>query len=396
MKKNWREGFFTGVLLLCMLCASCSREEKAPVSFVTKWEVEPSFKYEVCNFAGIMTGREFYTRYYPELYAEWKKRLTPAAGLALKTMNGIIGPDTPPGPRLCLLLAAWAGDRSRALPPDSLSAILRSLDERRAVPRWSLNLAQDNAFDAKQWQAIKPHFRIFLEFLQKENFETYWRSQLLPAINRQAPYLRQELQAFDVIGDLERFLVDCNLPDTIYVHVTRLTQPHALRLPGQHYVTDMTYPIHVTVKSAYHELAHPYAGRVVDSLLAEPFKRLERDSFLQLTVARIDQKTGYKNVKTFFQEEVTMAAEMWVAERRRMLSQITHTSGADPALAARRYLTGQDEGIHVLAAVIFSYLVEGLKKDDDSYTEFLRMLFDSGRLAPGTIEERYNKFMNLQ
>jgi hypothetical protein len=377
--------------MLLMFFSACSREEKKiSVSFVTRWEMRPSFKYDLCSFIGIMTGREYYVRYYPELYAEWKKRLTPAASRALKTINEIIGPDTPPGPRLCLFFSTLPDEG------DSLSAILYFMENLSWLPHASPVAAHGNAVDNQQWQALRPHLRIFLEFLQREKFERYWRARLLPAINKQAPRFRQELQAFDVIGDLERFLVDGNYSDTIYVYLVRLIQPHALRLPGQRYVSDTSYPVHVTVKSAYHEIVHPYADRLVDSVLAEQFKRLEQDSFLQLIVARIDQATAYKSFKAFFHEEVTLAADLWMAERRRMISQIMNTAGVHPSAAVRSYLAEHDEGRHVLAAVIYSYLAEGLKKDDETYAEFMRMLFASRRLVPGKIEERYNKVMNVQ
>lgn len=393
MRRSLRGNFFILVIMLWVFFSACSHEQKATVSFVTQWDVKPSFKYDLCSFAGIMTGREFYTRYYPELYAEWKKRLTPAASAALKKMNDIIGPNTPPGPRLCLLLSACAVGHSRGRTPDSLSAILRCVDDDSARHHALIASGHGSKTNHQQWQALKPHFRVFLEFLQKENFEGYWRTQLLPAINKQVPHLRQELQAFDVIGDLERFLVDWNFADTIRVYVVRLVQPHALRLPGQRYVADVSYPAYVTARSAYHEIVHAYGDRLVDSLLAAQFKNLETDSFLQLTVARIDNNTAYKSFKVFFHEEVTTAVEMWVAERRRVISQSNHTSANDPTTTVRQYLAEHDGGIHVLAAVIYSYLAEGLKKDKQSYAEFLRMLFDSGRLAPGKIEQRYNQFM---
>jgi hypothetical protein len=373
-----------------LFCA-CSRTEETPVfSFVTRWEVKPSFKYDLACFIGIMTGREFYTRYYPELYAEWKKRLTPPANLALKKINEIIGNQTPTGPQLCLFFSAIPDSA------DNLAAILHFVEETNGISETSKTSARRDTINDQQWQALKPHLRILLEFLQKQNFQAYWEARLLPLINKQIPYTRQGLQAFDVIGDLERFLVDANFPDTVTVYVARLIQPHALRLSGQRYVAETSYPAHVTVKSAYHEIVHHYGDRVVDTLLPSHFKRLEDDSFLQLTVARIDQNNAYKNFKAFFHEEVTIAAELWLAERRRMISQIMRVQNADPLDPVRRYLAEQDDGRHVLAAVIYSFLAEGMKKENQSYAEFLRALFTGGRIASGRIEERYNKFMKVQ
>jgi len=379
------------VIIALMILAGCSRKEEKPTfSFVTHWEVKPSFKYDLACFIGIMTGRDFYTRYYPELYAEWKKRLTPPANLALKKINEIIGDETPLGPQLCLFFSTIPDSA------DSLAAILRFVEETNGLSNASKVSAHGDAINDHQWQALKLHLRIFLEFLQKQKFQAYWETRLLPLINKQIPYTRQELQAFDVIGDLERFLVDANFPDTVTVYVIRLIQPHALRLSGQRYVAETNYPIHVTVKSAYHEIVHQYGDRVVDTLLTSHFKRLEDDSFLQLTVARIDQNNAYKNFRAFFHEEVTIAAELWLAERRRMISQIMRVQSADPADPVRRYLVEQDDGRHVLAAVIYSLLAEEMKKENQSYAEFLRALFTGGRIASGKIEERYNKFMKEQ
>ena len=373
---------------MIVLLSACNREQpKAPPPFVTRWSAQPSLKYDLGCFVGIMTGREFYTRYYPDLYKEWKKKLSPAARSALKTIDRILGPNTPPGPRLCLMLSACAAD-------DSLAAILRGIDDEDAMRQALLSSSSTGAADYQQWHAIRPHFRTFLEFLRTQRFGDYWRDHLMPPISKQLPHLRQELQAFDVIGDLERFLIDYRLPDTIRVYVVRLVQPHSVRLPGQRYVADVTYPIQLTVKSAYHALAHGYGDRIVDSLLAVPFKRLEQDSFLQLTVARIDANSGYNSFATLFPEDATTAIEMWVASRRRVLSAGDHAATHDPVEAVRRYLRERDEGIHVLAAVIYSYLAEGLKKDDQSYADFVRMLFDTGRLSPGKIETRYQQFMN--
>ena len=377
--------------LVTILLCSCSRKEEKPAPrFATHWEVKPSFKYDLACFIGIMTGREFYTRYYPEIYAEWKKRLTPPATLALKRINEIIGDETPPGPQLCLFFSAI---------PDSaenIAVVLHFVEETNGLSNLSRSSAHGDTINAQQWQALKPHLRIVLEFLQKQNFQAYWKTRLLPVINKKIPYTQQELQAFDVIGDLEIFLGDTDFPDTVTVYVVRLIQPHALRLSGQRYVAEANYPIHVTVKSAYHEIVHQYGDRVVDALLTSHFKRLEEDSFLQLTVARIDQNNAYKNFKAFFHEEVTIAAELWLAERRRMISQIMRVQSADPVDPVRRYLAEQDDGRHVLAAVIYSFLAEGMKKENQSYAEFLRALFTSGRMASGKIEERYNKFMKVQ
>lgn len=59
----------------------------------------------------------------------------------------------------------------------------------------------------------------------------------------------------------------------------------------------------------------------------------------------------------------------------------------------RKYFKRQNHGIHVLAAVIYSFLEQGMKKDNQTYSEFISMLFEEGKLKAGKIKEDYKKFM---
>jgi hypothetical protein len=304
----------------------------------------------------------------------------------VKKIDEVIGPNHPPGPRLCVLLSAVAAE-------DSIAAILRAMDDDAAVRHRLMASDFGSERNWQQWQTLKPFLRSVFEFLQKENFEGDWHKNLYPKITAKLPRIQQELKSYDVIGDLERFLVEADFSDSLQVNVLWLLQPHAVRINGQRYLTDASYPMHITVKSAYHETLHPFCERMVDSVLATQFESLKTDPFLQQVVAAAAPATGYKNFKTYCKEEVVLAADLWVAERRRVISQYLGTDGIDSRVAVRKYLEKHEGGVHALAAVIYSFLEAGLKLDRMSYAEFLKELFASGRLQPGKIERRYQEFM---
>jgi hypothetical protein len=369
--------------------AGCSENDEPVHGFVTRWSVKASFKYDLGSFAGILTGRELYKKYYGDLYAEWSRKLPRPVAAAVKKIDETIGADQPPGPRLCVLLSAVAAN-------DSIAAILRAMDDEAAVRQRLMASDFGSEKNWQQWQTLKPFLRTVFEHLQKEQFEDYWQKNLYPKVVAKLPRIQQDLQSYDVIGDLERFLVEKDFNDSLQVNVLWLLQPHAVRLSGQRYLTDASYPMHVIVKSAYHETLHPYCERMVDSVLATPFEALKADPLLQQTIARADPATGYKNFKTYCKEEVVLAADLWVAERRRVISQHLGENGMDSRESVRKYLERHEGGVHVLAAVIYSCLEAGLKLDRMSYATFLKEMFASGRLQAGKIEARYQGFLRKE
>lgn len=376
---------FSGILLVALL--GCGEKNKSAVPhFKTHWTVKVFFKYELCNFIGILTGRELYSKYYGDLQAEWRGKMPPSVVQALKQIDTIIGPQQPPGPRLCVLFGA-------TIVEDSLKTILAALNDDQSA-RHRL-MASDFASEKnwQQWQLLKPYLRTVLEFLQKEEFELYWSKNLYPKLAARLPRLQQELQSYDVAGDIDRFLLEDEASDTLMVIASWLLQPHAIRLTPECYLTDVNYPMHVTVKSAYHELLHPVGERLVDSVFVKQFEALRADPFLQQALASADLALGYRNFMVYCREEVVLAADLLVSERRRVISQLLGANGGNAPNAVRTYLERHEGGVHVLAAVIYSYLEAGLKLDRMSYSVFLKELFGSGRLQAGKIEARYRDFM---
>jgi len=374
------------VLFAAALPGCGEKNKSATPHFKTHWTVKVFFKYELCNFIGILTGRELYNKYYGDLQSEWRSKMPPPVMQAVKQIDAIIGPEQPPGPRLAILFSA-------TMVEDSLKAIIAALDDDQSARRRLLVSDFASEKNWQQWQLLKPHLRTVLAFLQKEQFDRYWAKNLYPKITARLPRLQQELQSYDVAGDIDRFLLEGETSDSLMVIASWLLQPHAIRLTPECYLIDVNYPMHVTVKSAYHELLHPAGEQLVDSVFAESFATLRADPFLQQTLAQAEVALGYRHFMVYCREEVVLAADLFLSERRRVISQLIGANGSNAADAGRAYLERHEGGVHVLAAVIYSYLEAGLKLDRMSYAAFLKELFASGRLQAGKIEARYRDFM---
>lgn len=375
--------------LLVLIHLSCEQQDATlERGFRTTWLVKPSLKFEVCNLIGILIGREAEQNAHPQIYREWQVNLPSNVKAALASIDQIIGPNWPPGPRLSLLCA-------NVVVADSLAALLAALQNDQIMRAALMSSDYGSARNWAQWLKLKPHVASVAEYLVSTNFENYWRTRMLPELASKAAPLKQELQAYDVVGDVERFLHEGKLhSDTVTIYVLALAQPHELRLASQSRYTDAHLPVRPVVKSFYQEMLHAQCDRFVDSTFAGEFSALQRDAFLQDCLRRIESAGGSNNFAAFMKKEVVLAATLWLAERRRLVTTSSEGQTYDERVVARNYFRQKDHGAHALAAVIYSYLESGLKIERVPYRRFIQDLFATGRLQPGKIAARYEEFMN--
>ncbi|MEK7726922.1 MAG: hypothetical protein AAB354_00850 [candidate division KSB1 bacterium] len=380
----------TLLLWVCLLpVLSCNQQEEAQErSFRTSWLVKPALKFEVCNLIGILLGREPERSSHPQIYREWQVNLPGNVKSALVAIDQIIGPNWPAGPRLSLF---WAN----LVVADSLAPLLAVLQNEPALRAALLASDYGSSRNWTQWLQLRPHVEIVVQYLISSNFENYWRSRMLPELTSKMTTLKQELQAYDVVGDIERFLRDGELrSDTVTIYILALAQPHELRLTSQSRYTDMRLSVRPVVRNFYQEMLHPYCDRMVDSTFVKEFSALQRDPFLQECWRRVLRHGGSNNFVEFIKKEVVLAATLWLAERRQLVSASTSGQNYEAGAVVRNYLREKDEGAHALAAIIYSYLESGLKIERVPFSGFIKDLFATGRLQPGRIAMRYEEFMN--
>lgn len=380
-------GMFGGIICLILITGCDQQKSPTARTFATHWLVKPSLKYDVCHLIGIMTGRPLYGKFYPEISQTWARNLPAPVKSSIENIDKLLGSEWPPGPRLSLLMSAVPAD-------DSLDAILHAVQNNAQVYDRLMQSDYGSPRNWKQWVDLKPHVQVVLQYLLDKNFEDFWRSNLLPKITADVAVIQQDLQGYDVVGEVQNFLVEYQSPDTIEIYLLALAQPHELRISSQQRATDIKNPLKATIRSFYQEILHPYCDRLVDSVLAADFASLQSDAFLLNTRTPVAANGSEENLTDYFKKELVIAAELWLSARRQLLTAQTNLQAEETGELVRQYLRTKDNGAHVLAAVIYSYLESGLKLDRLSYADFIKDLFASGRLKPGKIESRYRDFMN--
>ena len=366
---------------------SCKHDKAEPRGFRTVWAIKPSLKFEICNMIGILIGRETELRAHPQIHREWQANLPVEVRAALQTIDRIIGPNWPPGPRLSLL---WAN-----LPEvDSLHTLLVNIRPDTAVREALMASDYGSERNWTQWLELKPHVEVVVQYLATTRFDSYWRARILPSLAGRIATLKQELQAYDLVGDIQRFLRDYTFArDTITVYVLALARPHELRLRSQSRYTDAQFSARPLVRSFYQEMLHPYCDALVDSVFREEFAALQSDPFVQEAWRNTTNNGATANFSEFLKKEIVLAATLWLAERRQLLTTVESGYAYEAGVVVRNYLRPKGPKVHAVAGVLYSYLESGLKIERVSYAGFIKDLFATGRLQPGKIASRYEEFI---
>ncbi len=378
----------TVILLLALSIGYSCKKAEDQRGFHTVWVLKSSLKFETSNVIGILIGRAAELRAHPEIHRAWHANLPSEVEVALKTIDRLVGPNWPPGPRLSLL---WAN-----LPEvDSLGALLTMVRDDETMRPALMASDYGSTRNWQQWLELKPHVEVAVKYLATTQFDHYWRARLLPSVVSKIAPMKQELQAYDVVGDVQRFLRDYTFArDTLAIYVLALARPHELRLNSQSRYTDVQFPVRPLVRSFYQEMLHPYCDALVDSVFAAEFAALQSDALLQ-EAWRNSTSTGTAiSFTEFLKKEIVLAATLWLAERRQLLSVAEGGQTFEAGVVVRNYLRQKNGSAHALAGVIYSYLESGLKIERVSYGAFMKDLFGTGRLQPGKIAPRYEEFIH--
>ena len=234
---------------------------------------------------------------------------------------------------------------------------------------------------------MKPDLRAVFGWLRRIGYDREWERTILPAVQRKASTLRSELDRHNVIAGDEKVLGFALPSDAITVYLLYFNQPHGMRLIGQSFCTGVAYPAEIVLRNAVHELMHPPFRPTPDP---EPHKAAEMwdaigslrgDAFLMERVSHHNPSFGYNTFEGFIEEDCVQALEQ--------VSSKSLDLGQEPRLRWKQ----SDDGMHVLAVALYSAMrEEGFNARNEEFSDFLVRMIRTGKLAPGAIESRYNRF----
>jgi hypothetical protein len=347
----------------------------------TNWRVMPSFIFDTLCLLSTLVGDPFYLTYYRREYENLEPKFTPEVRQALASLKRQMKDEHQLliGPSLCWLFSL-TNDRT-------LADLLRTVDDGQAMQS---ALHKLNGHNEDFWQAylpIRSDLRTIFHFLQDIGFENYWRQSILPGIRTKIKTLNVDLARYNVIAADEAYLGFALPSDTITVYLLYFNQPHGLRVAGQRFCTGVAYPAEIVLRNAVHELMHPPFRPSPDPTpqkLAEMWKAVEllkTDEFLMDRVNHHNPSFGYNSFAGYIEEDCVQALEQMSSERLQF------------AMEPHKRWKASDDGMHVFAVALYSVLKEeGHDAQNEEFSDFLTRMVRAGKLGPGQIRLRYERF----
>nr|WP_253895905.1 hypothetical protein [Corallococcus exercitus] len=345
----------------------------------THWVLRPSEAYDALCLLNLLRGDAFYTRFYPAEFQRFSALL-----------------EAPEHAALAHLTERMAKQGGKMVGP--FLTLVFSVTEARTVEDLAATVADDAAWGRMradflatsygkedgfaEVEAVREDLGVLLAFLKRVEFPRIWRAEYLPTVEQAIAGLAAKVAPYDVVGWDEQVLGRDLQVAALNAHVLKFAKPHGIRVTGWNFLTDATYPAAVTVKTAVHELLHPPFTR--EGVLDAKLKALEADPYFQRLVREHDPAFGYTTARGLTEEDCAEAIDVHVSEREGLLRK----RDGSP-LTGAEFFRDHDDGMHVLAFVLYEELKRAGPSRKGTYESFLLGLFEQGVLKPGELERRF-------
>lgn len=342
---------------------------------MTKWNLSPSFKFDLCCFLNILTGDPYYAEHYPAETNPVKEYQTPKIDEAiaslyqkLKRDNGIIISAW-----LCLYFSAINGEEL-----DDMIRAVKEPDELKSA------FKKTPYYSPESWDiflSVKEELLVIFEFLKQNDFKKYWSENILPRIEKRIDIEKAGIDKYDVIAHNE-LMLGAKLPsDTITVYMLYYNRPHGIKITGMRFITSIQWPFEITIRTSAHEMMHPPYDYKNDEELRSVIESFRSDEFVMDKVNNHNKSLGYNELEGLFEEDCVQSMDQIISERLGV------------SVDACKRWQESDEGIHVLAIALYRIMKEeNYGTGSERFRDFLIRTVRSGKLRPGGIKEYYDRF----
>ena len=364
------------IVLLCvaLLCHGFSADEQRSDTR-TDWHIQPSFVMDTVCFLNVLTGDEFYTRYYKDDYARFEPRLTPAARAALANLKRKIKDEKKN------IISAFLALYFSATEDRTLDDMLNTLKHSEHTQN---NLKKTTYYSDSGWdlyESVKDDLRTVLSFLKSINFESYWKQEVLPKIEGKIAEIKKDLPKYNVINEVERLLGTRLASNSLTVYILNYSQPHGIRVTGLRFLTDAAYPFKIVLRNAVHEPMHPPYRLATDADLKTALDSMRTDTFLMDKITNHNPAFGYNSFEGFIEEDCVQALEQIINEKFQV------------EVEAHKRWKQNDDGMHVFAVALYSLMKEqNFAAGREPFRDFLIRMIRSGKLVPGKFEAIHKTF----
>lgn len=341
----------------------------------TKWEIHPSFKYDVLCFLNIMTGDEFYLNYYRDEYDKFKDKLTPEVSNSLSNLKRIVKDENGN------VLSAWLCLYFSAVNDETLSDLILTANDLSLLNSNFEKSPYHSDKSRKMFESIIPDLKIVFKWLEKIEFENYWRENIKSIVDDSLSVISKDLYKYDVIEITEQHLGHKLSSDTIVVYLLFYSQPHGIKITGTRFLTDVAWPFEILMRTASHEMMHPPFDLKKDTILLEKINLLKNEKFFMDKVLNHNPSFGYNSLEGFVEEDCVQALDQIINEKLGIAK--------DPKVRWK----DSDDGMHVLAIALYKIMKdESYNSKNYVFRDFFIENIDNGKLLNGNIEKVYNEF----
>jgi hypothetical protein len=276
---------------------------------------------------------------------------------------------------LCLYFSAVEDSTMR-----QLAGRLENLDKLKS------NFEKTPYHDEESWKlfiSVVPDLKVVFQFLQDIYFESYWKKDILPSVEKTISEIEPDLPKYDVIKENEEFLGFKLLSNEITVYMLYFSQPHGIKITGTRFLTDAAWPFKIVIRTAAHEMMHPPYDYNNNEKLRTAVESLRKDEFLMDKVENYNPSFGYNSLEGLFEEDCVQALDQIICEKLEI--------SRDP----RKRWVENDDGIHVFAVALYQVMKEEkYNSKNEVFADFLVRMIGNGKIGAGKIKEWHNKFYN--
>jgi hypothetical protein len=341
----------------------------------TDWDVRPSLKFDTLCALNVLSGDPYYLEYYRADYERLAKLFKPEELAAFANLKHRIKDEN--GGIISAQLALYFS----AVDAETIPEMVRVVEDSSAMER---NLKTTPYYDDEQWKvydASRPDLKAALLALERIHFETDWKQNALPPVEKARAAITAELPRYNIVPVIEAKLGKPLASNRITVYLLYYSEPHGIKITGTRFLTHYSYPFRIVLRNAIHEMMHPPYDLAHDAELRKDLDSLRADPFLMNKVEHHDPSFGYNTLDGLVEEDSVQALEEVIAEH--------FGAGHD----SRAYWREQDGGIHVFAVALYSLMQEQhFAEGSDPFPAFLKRMFREGKFAKGEIERRNQAF----
>ena len=334
----------------------------------TRWIVRDSEGFDALSFLSPLSGDPFYLRYYEKEVADFAPRMPAEAMATLKALKAR-------SEKANILLSPFLDLRFSAESDSSIDDLLTSAADPdvRLLPRFrgSPYWGDDDGSDWNEFKAALPAIATVLRGLKEGGFAQFRKQVIAPRLGRIAE-LRTKLAGFDPISGAE-YYTGRTFDPMIEIILLQFSNPHGIKVIGQRFLSGITYPDEIHIRTAGHEILHPPLDKK-GAAWAAALKVLEGDSLIARVLKEHDPKFGYNDLDGLLDEDITEALDQLIAEK------------AGIAKDPRERWADHDGGMHIIAAAVYGLMrQDGYAKSGGNLEQWLSRQARSGALAPPSL-----------